>query len=311
MPMPGSRPLAGPAFQPEFFARFPDGGCHLDGYQLSKVLGRGAMGVVYLGHDPGLDRAVAVKLMDPEVSRDPASRERFAREARSVAAIRHDNVVQIYAVREADGLLYLAMEYIDGQSLEEVVEKSGPLSIADLGAAAEQIAAGLHAAHARGIIHRDLKPANVLRGKDGRCRLVDFGLARSDKDASVSVAGSVVGTPLFMSPEQVYGEPLDHRSDLFSLGTVLHVLATGKNPFSANSTVAVMKKVADVDPPPLRELRKDVPEWIERLVRRLHAKRANERFATADDVLAFIRMTATAPPPPAEEPKKKKGWFGW
>ncbi len=314
MPVPGGRPLTGPPFQPDYFARFPDGGCHLDGYQLSKVLGRGAMGVVYLGHDPGLDRPVAVKLMDPDVSRDPANRERFAREARSVAAIRHENVVQIYAVREADGLLYLAMEYIDGQSLEEVVEKSGPLGIADLGTAAEQIAAGLNAAHTRGIIHRDLKPANVLRGKDGRYRLVDFGLARSEKDASVSVSGSVVGTPLFMSPEQVCGETLDHRSDLFSLGTVLHVLATGKNPFAANSTVAVMKKVADVDPPPLRELRKDVPEWIERLVRRLHAKRANERFATTDDVLAFIRMTATAPPP-AEKPKadaaKKKGWFGW
>ncbi len=312
MPMPGGRPLTGPAFQPDFLTRFPDGGCHLDGYQLTKVLGRGAMGVVYLGHDPGLDRPVAVKLMDPDVSRDPANRERFAREARSVAAIRHDNVVQIYSVRDADGLLYLAMEYIDGQSLDEVVEKGGPLSVSDLVAAAEHTAAGLNAAHARGIIHRDLKPANVLRGKDGRCRLVDFGLARSDKDASVSVAGSVVGTPLYMSPEQVYGETLDHRSDLFSLGTVLHVLATGKNPFAANSTVAVMKKVADVDPPALRTERKDVPEWFERLVRKLHAKKANERFATAADVLAYVRMNPlSADEAKADAPKKKKGWFGW
>jgi eukaryotic-like serine/threonine-protein kinase len=278
---------------------------------LKKVLGRGAMGVVFLGHDPGLDRPVAVKLMDPDVSRDPQSRERFAREAKSVAAIRHDNVVQIYAVREADGLVYLAMEYIDGLSLEDVMEKKGQMSVADLIASAEQIAAGLHAAHSRGIIHRDLKPANVLRGNDGRLRLVDFGLARSDKDASVSVSGSIVGTPLYMSPEQVYGDPLDARTDLFSLGTVLHVLATRQNPFSANSTVAVMKRVADLEPPPLRTLRKDVPEWFERLVRKLHAKKKNERFASADDVLAYIRNGMTSTPPPAEEPKKKKGWFGW
>lgn len=312
LPLPSGRSLLpGPAFQPEFLTRFPDGGCHLDGYILKKVLGRGAMGVVFLGHDPGLDRPVAMKLMDPDVARDPASRERFAREARSVAAIRHENVVQIYAVREAEGMVYLAMEYIDGQSLEDVLEKTGPLPVAELVAAAEQIAAGLTAAHARRIIHRDLKPANVLRGNDGRLRLVDFGLARADTDASVSVSGSIVGTPLYMSPEQVYGEPLDARSDLFSLGTVLHVLATHKHPFAANSTVAVMKKVADVDPPPLRTLRKDVPEWYERLVRKLHAKRADERFATAEEALAFVRLGMSDTTPPADEPKKKKGWFGW
>lgn len=310
LPVP-VRPSPGPAFQPEFITRFPTGGCYLDGYHLRKVLGRGAMGVVFLGHDPGLDRPVAVKLMDPEVARDPTCRERFAREARSVAAIRHDNVVQIYTVRDADGLLYLAMEYIDGQSLEEVMERSGRLSLADLLAAAGQIAAGLGAAHARGIIHRDLKPANVLRGADGRMRLVDFGLARSEKDASVSVAGSVVGTPLFMSPEQVYGEPLDHRTDLFSLGTVLHVLATGRNPFAAPSTVAVMKKVADFDPPSLRTVRKDVPEWFDKVVMRLHAKAPAHRYASADEVVAALQQGAQSEPQPADAPKKKKGWFGW
>jgi len=311
LPLPARPPGAGPAFQPDFLNRFPAGGCYLDGYHLRKVLGRGAMGVVFLGHDPGLDRPVAVKLMDPEVARDPTNRERFAREAKSVAAIRHDNVVQIYTVRDADGMLYLAMEYIDGQSLEEVVEKSGKLPLSELLAAAEQIAAGLGAAHARGIIHRDLKPANVLRGGDGRLRLVDFGLARSDKDASVSVAGSVVGTPLFMSPEQVYGESLDHRTDLFSLGTVLYTLAAGKNPFAANSTVAVMKKVADLDPPSLRTVRKDVPEWFDKVVARLHAKAPAHRYASADEVLAALRQGMESESPPADAPKKKKGWFGW
>lgn len=312
LPLPaGQSPLAGPPFRPDFLARFPDGGCHLDGYQLKKVLGRGAMGVVFLGHDPGLDRPVAVKLMDPEVARDPQSRQRFAREAKSVAAVRHENVVQIYAVREIDGLLYLAMEYIDGCSLEDVLEKSGKLPLPDLLAAAWQIAAGLGAAHARGIIHRDLKPANVLRGNDGRYRLVDFGLARNDKDASVSVAGSVVGTPLYMSPEQVYGEELDTRTDLFSLGTVLHVLATGKHPFSANSTVAVMKKVADVDPPPIRGTRPDVPEWFDKVVMKLHAKAPAHRYATADEVLTALREGAESVTPAADAPKKKKGWFGW
>lgn len=308
---PGLSPLAGPPFRPEFLSRFPDGGCHLDGYQLKKVLGRGAMGVVYLGHDPGLDRPVAVKLMDPEVARDPASRQRFAREAKSVAAVRHENVVQIYAVREIDGLLYLAMEYIDGCSLEDGLDKKGKLPLPDLLSAAEQIAAGLGAAHARGIIHRDLKPANVLKGNDGRYRLVDFGLARSDKDASLSVSGSIVGTPLYMSPEQVYGEELDLRTDLFSLGTVLHVLATGKHPFNANSTVAVMKKVADVDPPPIRATRPDVPEWFDKVVARLHAKAKAHRYATAEEVLAALRAGAESMLPPADAPKKKKGWFGW
>ena len=303
-------PLAGPAFHPDFLTTFPAGGCHLDGFQLTRVLGKGAMGVVFLGHDPGLDRAVAVKMMDPEVARDGQSRARFAREAKSVAAVAHDNVVRIYAVREVDGLPYLAMEYLDGVSFEDRLAR-GKLPVAEVCSAAEQIAAGLGAAHARGVIHRDLKPANVLVDKGGRVKLVDFGLARKDSDASVSTSGSIVGTPLYMSPEQVYGEELDARTDLFSLGTVLYALATGKNPFDATSSVAVMKKVADLDPPPLRQARPDAPEWLEKLVRKLLAKRKTERFASADDVLAYIRMQP--PPAAADKPeaKKKKGWFGW
>lgn len=311
LPIPSDRPPpVGPAFRPEFLTNFPKGGCHLDGYQLERVLGRGAMGVVFYAHDPGLDRPMAIKMMDPDVARDPQSRQRFAREAKSVAAVTHENVVRIYAVREVDGLPYLAMEFLEGESFEDRVRR-GKLPMGEICSAAEQIADGLGAAHARGIIHRDLKPANVLVDKTGLVKLVDFGLARRDSDASVSTSGSVVGTPLFMSPEQVYGEELDARTDLFSLGTVLHVLATGKNPFDGTSSMAVMKKVADLDPPPLRQLRPDAPEWLERLVGKLHAKKKNERYASADDVLRFIRMQ---PPPAADakpEAKKKKGWFGW
>jgi HD-like signal output (HDOD) protein/predicted Ser/Thr protein kinase len=295
-------------FRPEYLTRLPEGGSLLDGYRLTRVLGRGAMGVVFHGHDTGLDRPVAVKLMDPEVSRDPSSRERFAREARSVAAVRHENVVQIYAVREVDGLLYLVMEYVDGRSLDEAV-RSGKMPVADLMSVAGQVAAGLGAAHARGIIHRDLKPANVLQGADGRVRIVDFGLARSDKDASLSVSGSIVGTPLFMSPEQVYGEPLDARTDLFSLGTTLYTLATGANPFDANSTVAVMKRVADLDPPRLRTVRPDLPEWFEAVVTRLLAKKLADRFASADEVLEALRAGDGGVKD--RDAGKRNGWRGW
>ena len=297
---------ARPPFHPDMIDAFPAGGCDLDGYELRRVLGRGAMGVVFEGYEAGLDRQVAVKVMSRELAHDTASRARFAREAKSVAAVRHENVVSVYAVREVAGTPYLVMEFVDGGSLEDKLDRDGKLPVPELIDAATQIAAGLRAAHARGIIHRDVKPANLLLDRDGRVKLTDFGLARVDDGAKLSSDACLIGTPLYMAPEQVYGLPLDPRADLFGLGAVLFHLGTGRLPFDDTSTFGVLTKVCEHTPPPVRELRPELPEWFERLVFKLLAKNRDDRFASADEVLDFIARKGED-----EAAKKPTGWRKW
>ena len=246
------------------------------------MLGRGGFGVVLKAFDEMLHRVVAIKVMAPQLAATSPARKRFLREARAAAAIRHDNVVGIHAV-EDQPIPYLVMEYIAGETLQQKLDRIGPLEVSEVLRIGQQIASGLAAAHALGLIHRDIKPANILLegGVEPRVKITDFGLARAADDASLTQSGVIAGTPLYMAPEQAKGEAIDQRADLFSLGSVLYVMCSGRPPFRASTTLAVLKRVAEDTPRPIREIIPEVPNWLCAIVARLHAKKPEDRFASA------------------------------
>jgi serine/threonine protein kinase len=272
----------GPAGRPDSLGR-------LGHYEVLEVLGRGGFGIVMRAYDETLQRVVAIKVLSPPLAVTSPARQRFLREARSAAAVRHENVVQVYAVEELP-LPYLVMELIPGETLQQRLDRIGPLEVAEVLRIGRQIAEGLAAAHATGLIHRDIKPANVLveRRPHAPVKLTDFGLARAADDASITQSGLVVGTPLYMSPEQAQGEPLDHRSDLFSLGSVLYAMTTGRAPFRAANTLAVMRRVAEDTPRPIPDLIPEAPPWLCQLIGRLHAKDREARFQSAQEVADLL-----------------------
>jgi serine/threonine protein kinase len=282
----------------------PDHLGRLGPYELIDELGRGGMGVVFLGLDPTLNRFAAIKVLAPQWSADPNARRRFLREARSAAAISHPHVVTIHAVGEWKGRAYLVMEYVPGPSLQERLDEEGPPSIADTLAIAIQVASGLAAAHAQGLIHRDIKPGNVLlEGDLPRAKLGDFGLARSVDDVGLTRQGILAGTPQYMAPEQARGESLDARTDLFSLGGLIYALCTGEPPFRGASTPEVLRRVSDESHPSARRINPEVPDWLVEIIDRLMAKDPAKRFATAAEVadllerrLAGLRDPSSAPP---------------
>jgi HD-like signal output (HDOD) protein len=284
-----------PEFRPEFVEALPAGGCRLDGYELRAPLGRGAMGAVFRAYDRRLDRELAVKVLLPELAAVPMYRQRFEREARTAASIRHKNVVTIYAVSDAGAVPYLAMEYVKGYSLHDRVHRGGPLPLEKLVRTARQIAAGLAAAHRQQVIHRDLKPANVLMEKGtGRVKVTDFGLAKAADVNKLSVAGDIIGTPEYMSPEQILGETLDHRSDLFGLGSVLYELSTGRSPFREKHMVAIARAICDTEPPAPRSLRPELPWWFEEIVQWLLRKKPEDRIQSAAEVAALLAKQSAA-----------------
>ena len=278
----------------------------LGDYEVLEVIGRGGMGVVFKAFHPGLHRMAAVKVLAPRMAGSATARRRFLRESRAAAAVTHDHVVTIYDVNENNGLPYLVMQYVAGVSLQAKLERDGPFPPLEILRIGMQTAAGLAAAHAQGLIHRDIKPANILL-ENGvqRVKITDFGLARAVDDASLTSAGVVSGTPAYMAPEQARGEPPDPRSDLFSLGSVLYALCTGEAPFGRGSSLAVMRRVADEAPPPVRTRNPEIPEWLEEIVSKLHAKDPAERFGSAAEVaellgrhLAHSQQPAAMPRPP-------------
>ncbi len=259
-------------------------------YEVLEVLGRGGFGIVLRAFDEVLQRVVAVKILAPHIAATSPARKRFLREARSSAQVRHENVVQIHAVGEHP-LPFLVMEFIPGQTLQQLLDRTGPLEVPEILRIGLQIAEGLAAAHGTGLIHRDVKPSNVLieGGPQRRVKLTDFGLARTADDASLSQSGLVAGTPLYMAPEQARGEALDPRADLFSLGSVLYVMCTGRPPFRANGTMAILKRVCEDTPRPIREIIPEAPPWLCDLIGRLHAKDPAERFQSARDVADLLQ----------------------
>ena len=267
-----------PSEQPDTLGKFAR-------YEIEDVIGVGGMGVVLKGYDAALNRYSAIKVLSPSLASSSAARSRFSREAKLAAAVVHEHVVPIQTVDEECGLPYFVMPLVEGQSLEQRIAENGPLEIEEILKIAIQIASGLEAAHQQGLVHRDVKPANILlEGNGGRVLITDFGLARAADDARVTQSGVIAGTPQYMSPEQAQGESLDHRSDLFSFGSVLYFMATGNSPFRAESTMGVLRKVVDQLAESMIITNDAVPRWFEGIVSKLLAKHPNDRFHTAAEV---------------------------
>jgi len=254
------------------------------------------MGEVYLAEDTKLGRRVALKVLPRGRSADPERRKRFEREARAIAALNHPNIVTIHAVEEADNVTFLAMELVDGKTLAEIVPKGG-LPVDRLLKTAIPLADAIAAAHERGITHRDLKPQNVMVGADGRVKVLDFGLAKLEETASsgdsvvttlkqdgLTGEGLIVGTVAYMSPEQAEGKPIDHRSDIFSLGVVLYEMATGERPFKGETTVSTLSSILRDTPPAVSDVNTSMPRDLGRIVKRALTKDPEHRYQTAKDV---------------------------
>ena len=271
----------------------------LGDYELYEVLGQGGMGVVRKGFDCKLRRVVAIKTLSPVFASHPQSRQRFLREAQAAAAVRHDNVVTIYSVNEDAESPFLVMECITGTSLQQFVDGAERLSVGEIVRIAMQIAAGLEAAHLIGLVHRDIKPSNILlEGETRRVKITDFGLARVVSDVGLTKSGQVAGTPQYMSPEQALGQVVDHRSDLFSLGTVMYSMCTATSPFHAETAVVVLRRVCDDKPVAVRTLRPDIPEWLCKVIDKLMSKRPGDRFQSAGELRALLHERLAVEPRP-------------
>ena len=270
----------------------PDEIGRLGNYRVLDLLGKGGMAYVFLAEDAGLRRRVALKIMKPELEGDGDAGQRFAREARLMAAVKHEHLVTVFQVGQESGVVYLAMELLRGETLEGRAARLGPAPAKDLPRLGREIAAGLAEMHRHGLVHRDIKPSNLwLEAPGEHVKVLDFGLARFiDDDAGFTREGVIVGTPGFMAPEQARGDKVDARSDLFSLGAVLYGLATGARPFPGKNTMAVLTALAVSDPCPARELNPNLPPALSELIDRLLAKAPEDRPASAEDVIDQLRQ---------------------
>jgi adenylate cyclase len=262
-------------------------------YVIDKPVGAGTSGVVYIARDRDLDRTVALKFLSGYLAGNPEWRERFQREARSIARISHPNIVTIHEIEEYDGHMFIAMEHVEGGSLDDYLTDRR-LSVEEALELAIQIGDGLAEAHHHGVVHRDIKPSNILVSTRGRAKIVDFGLAASLRRDPASPVASIVGTVNYMSPEQVRGGPADVRSDLFSFGVVLYRIFTGKSPFSGRTIDEIFKAVLEHDPIPMVEYSASVPLEVQRIVSKLLNKNLELRYQAADDVRADLRFALEA-----------------
>ncbi len=266
-------------------------------------LGGGAWGKVYLARQVTLGgRLVAVKVLWPHIAADERARQRFLDEAQSMGLLNHRNIANVIDYREEDGTCYFAMEYVEGKSLGEVISREGPMSagrVAELGA---QIADALDHAHSHGMVHRDIKPGNILIDGQGRPVVTDFGIAKVGEGSGLTATGSSIGTPEYMSPEQAEGNPVDGRSDIYSLGVVLYHMVCGQVPFGGTTPFAVGMKHINETPRDPRELRPDCPEWLASIILRAMAKKPVDRFRTAQEMAARLRGAKPVAPVTIEIP---------
>jgi serine/threonine-protein kinase len=258
-------------------------------YRIVAELGRGGMGIVYKAHEESLNRFVAIKVLGEHLTEDPAHVERFLREARSAASLNHPNIVQIYAVSEEEGRHFFVMEYVSGLSLQQILRSSGPLDPIQVARIALQTASGLAAAHDQGIIHRDIKPANLLIDDRGLVKIADFGLALVAGGVSrLTATGMFMGTPGYLSPEQCLDQNPDHRTDIYSLGVTLYEALSGKVPFTADSPLALLRQIVEVEPPDLGKIKPELDPGLRAIVARMMAKDRDQRIASCAELTAEL-----------------------
>src|SRR4051795_1307566 len=268
-------------------------------YRIVRKLGMGGMANVYLAEDEVLGRRVAIKILNDRHAGDDQFVERFRREAKSAAGLSHPNVVSIYDRGEAEGTYYIAMEYLDGRSLKELIVSRGPAPIPVAIDYARQILSALRFAHRHGIVHRDIKPHNVLVDGEGRVKVTDFGIARAGAASQMTEVGSIVGTAQYLSPEQAKGTAVDQRSDIYSLGIVLYELLTGAVPFTGDTPVEIAMKHISETPDVPSTLRPEIPHDLDLVVTRALAKDPADRYQSAEEMDAdlerFMRGAAVSP----------------
>jgi serine/threonine-protein kinase len=280
-------------------------GRKLGHYLIREKLGTGGMGEVYLAEDEKLSRSVALKVLPPELASNPDRRERFRREAKAVAALNHPNIVTLHSVEEADGVLFLTLELVEGETLRSKIDR-GPLPAAEVFEIGAQIGEGLSKAHASGILHRDLKPHNVMVTRDGRVKLLDFGLAKflgsreTDPDAATMARetspGMTLGTAGYMAPEQALGKEVDARADLFALGVVLYEMATGRSPFRGETLAAFFDSLLHDAPPSPSAANPDLPLDLVRVIERALEKEPSRRYGSAGELVSDLRGVASPKP---------------
>ena len=290
-----------PAGCPELLGRVGE-------YDVQSLIGVGGTGAVFKGIDRELNRPVAIKFLLPRHASLDLSRQRFTREARAIAAVNDDNVIQVYRINSNSDYPYFSMPLIEGVSLQQYVCEKGPLDSGELVQISMQIAAGLSAAHKQGLIHRDVKPANVLlESKSNRVIVTDFGLAREESESELTQTGMVAGTPHYMSPEQADGRTIDQRSDQFSLGSVIYFLATGQPPFEGGNQLELLKNIREAETPPVRQHNSTVTVGLEKAIQKLLARNPEHRFQTADEVRDFFEGYLSYLGSPEQNPEPKIG----
>lgn len=261
------------------------------------------MAVVYKGYQQSLNRYVAIKVLRAELARDQEFVERFRREALAVADLSHPNILHVYDAGYDHGVYYIVMAYVDGGSLKELITR-GPIEMEYAIAIAAQVADALHHAHQRGIIHRDVKPSNILISRDGRPLLTDFGIAKAlHESTGLTRTGTSIGTPEYMAPEQIQGQPVDARTDIYALGIVLYEMLAGWVPFSSTTPVATLYKQVNEPPPPLRQVNIGISAWLQDIVLKAMEKNPWDRYQKASEMAAALRQRRGAEPVPTPAPR--------
>jgi serine/threonine protein kinase len=269
-------------------------------YQIIEEIGRGAMGIVYLAYDPRIKRNIAVKAFNIEQMVEPSEREefklRFQREAQLAGNLSHPNIIAIHDVGEEEEISFIAMEFVEGESLAELIAKNYRFSIEEIADIFSQLCQGMSYAHQQGIIHRDLKPSNILLRKDGLVKIADFGIARA-LGATITASHKTLGTPAYMSPEQITGGRIDLRSDIFSLGIILYQMLTGERPFAGEITSTIIYRIINEDPIPPRKISLQVPPGFNHIVLKALSKDPTERYQSCGELLADIKNYKRIKPP--------------
>ncbi len=281
-------------------------GTMISHYRIIEKIGAGGMGEVFLAEDSQLDRKVALKFLPQHLSQDQDSRSRFTREAKAAAKLDHPNIVPVYEVGEFNGRPFFAMAHIEGQSLKEVI-KEGKLAVPDAVEYTKQICEGLHKAHESSVVHRDIKPANIIIDKDNKLRILDFGLATVQGEEKLTQTGSTLGTVGYMSPEQITGKNIAHRSDLFSVGVILYEMLTGRRPFEGDNDVAIVNAITNSTPEPVARFKSGVTGELQQIVNKALAKDSSIRYQHADGMLADLKSLSIETKSP--EKSRRALWF--